>query len=125
MSSVAGLADRELPVPDHARVSQRAIKLPSMSGQPCPAGPLHRLIDDAGVQVCCAGQWLADKPGRSARRPRRKLHLAVDAGNELIVAVTLSDRDDDSPSQVGPLPGQIRAVASVRRSKPRWRAAMR
>jgi hypothetical protein len=39
--------------------------------------------------------------------PGRKLHLAVDAANGMIVAQTLTDQDADDPSQVGLLLDQI------------------
>ena len=40
-------------------------------------------------------------------RKWRKLHLAVDADNGMIVARTLTDQDVDDPSQVAPLLDQI------------------
>jgi Transposase DDE domain len=42
-----------------------------------------------------------------SRRKWRKLHLAVDADNGMIVEQTLTDRDTDDPSQVAPLLDQI------------------
>src|SRR4051812_14401132 len=43
------------------------------------------------------------KHGAKSRRKWRKLHLAVDAENGMIAAQTLTDQDDDDPSQVAPL----------------------
>ena len=58
----------------------------------------------------------SDKHGQRARRHWRKLHLAVDAANGQIVAVTLTDQDVDDPSQVAPLlervPGEIEQVTA-------------
>jgi len=59
------------------------------------------------MQVYGAGQWLEAKHGAKSRRKWRKLHLAVDAASGMIVARTLTDRDADDPSQVGPLLDQI------------------
>ena len=59
------------------------------------------LIDNTGLQVYGAGQWLEAKHGVKSRRTWRKLHLAVDAANGMIVAPTLTDQDVDDPSQVG------------------------
>jgi len=58
-----------------------------------PHGPLHLLIDSTGLQVYGAGQWLEAKHGAKSRRKWRKLHLAVDASNGMIVAQTLTDQD--------------------------------
>ena len=68
---------------------------------------MHVLIDSTGLQVYGAGQWLEAKHGAKSRRKWRKLHLAVDAANGMIVAQTLTDHDIDDPSQVGPLLDQI------------------
>ena len=59
-----------------------------------------------GLKVYGAGQWQAEKHGRS-RRTWRKLHLGVDACSGQIVAVTLTDQDVSDESQVGPLLEQI------------------
>ncbi|WP_179759589.1 transposase [Paraburkholderia bryophila] len=50
---------------------------------------------------------MQEKHGAKSRRGWRKLHLAVDADSGLIVAHTLTDQDDDDPSQVTPLLAQI------------------
>ena len=64
------------------------------------------LIDSTGLKVYGAGQWQAEKHGRS-RRKWRKLHLGVDARSGQIAAVTLTDQDVSDESQVGPLLEQI------------------
>ena len=64
------------------------------------------LIDSTGLKVYGAGQWQAEKHGRS-RRTWRKLHLGVDARSGQIVVVTLTDQDLSDESQVGPLLEQI------------------
>jgi hypothetical protein len=68
---------------------------------------LHVLIDSTGLQVYGAGHWLEAKHGTKSRQTWRKLHLAVDAANGMIVAQTLTDQEADDPSQVGPLLDQI------------------
>jgi hypothetical protein len=65
------------------------------------------LIDSTGLQVYGAGQWLEAKHGAKSRRMWRKLHLAVDAANGMIVAQTLTDQNADDPFRVGPLLSQI------------------
>lgn len=116
MTSVVELLGCELAVPDHTTVSRRAIKLPLIATAALPEGPLHVLIDSTGLKVYGAGEWLADKHGQRSRRHWRKLHLAVDAGNGQIVAVTQTDQDVDDASQVGPLlkqiPGEIEQLTA-------------
>ena len=58
------------------------------------------MIDSTVVQVYGAGKWLETKHGAKSRRKWRKLHLAVDANDGMILALTLTDRDADDPSQV-------------------------
>jgi len=107
MTSVLTLMGLTLSAPDHSTVSRRAVALPVIQPAHVPPGPLHVLIDSTGLQVYGAGQWLEAKHGAKSRRTWRKLHLAVDAANGMIVAQTLTDQDTDDPSQVGPLLDQI------------------
>lgn len=107
MASVVALMGRTISVPDHSTVSRRAATLPVIRSGALPEGPLHVLIDSTGLAVYGASQWLEEKHGRKSRRRWRKLHLAVDADSGMIVARTLSDQDQDNPSQVAPLLDQI------------------
>jgi len=83
------------------------VVLPVIQPAQVPLGPLHVVIDSTGLQVYGAGQWLEANHGAKSRRTWRKLHLAVDAANGMILAQTLTDQDADDPSQVGPLLDQI------------------
>jgi IS5 family transposase len=107
MVSVFELSGVSLAVPDYSTVCRRATKLPSISLGGLPKGPLHVLIDSTGLKVYGAGQWLVERHGQRSRRCWRKLHLAVDANTNLIVACVLTEQDVDDPSQVGPLLDQI------------------
>jgi hypothetical protein len=107
MTSVLSLMGLTISAPDHTTFSRRAMTLPVIQATTVPHGPLHVLIDSTGLQVYGAGQWLEAKHGAKSRRTWRKLHLAVDAANGMIVAQTLTDQDVDDPSQVGPLLDQI------------------
>ena len=107
MESVLTLVDLTISAPDHTTVSRRAVKLPVIRPAAVPHGPLHGLIESTGLQIYWAGQWLETKHGARFRRKWRKLHLAVDAANGMIVAQTLTDQDADDPSQVAPLLDQI------------------
>jgi transposase len=107
MASVITLMDLTISAPDHSTISRRAVTLPAIRPDSVPHGPLHLLIDSTGLQVYGAGQWMEAKHGAKSRRKWRKLHLAVDADNGMIVAQTLTDQDTDDPSQVEPLLDQI------------------
>jgi hypothetical protein len=107
MASVISLMDLTISAPDHSTISRRAVTLPVIQPASLPHGPLHLLIDSTGLQVYGAGQWQEAKHGAKSRRKWRKLHLAVDADNGMIVAHTLTDQDVDDPSQVAPLLDQI------------------
>jgi hypothetical protein len=106
-TSVVMLMGQTISVPDHSTVSRRAASLPVIASGPLPDGPLHVLIDGTGLAVYGAGEWLEEKHGRKSHRGWRKLHLAVDADTGMIVAQTLTDQDEDDPSQVAPLLDQI------------------
>jgi hypothetical protein len=107
MASVITLMDLTSSAPDHSTISRRAVTLPVIQPASVPHGPLHLLIDSTGLKVYGAGQWLEGKHGAKSRRTWRKLHLAVDADNGMIVAQTLTDQDADDPSQVAPVLDQI------------------
>ncbi len=106
LASVVELLGCELAVPDHTTVSRRSAKLTSIKRDSLPRGPLHVLIDSTGLKEYSAGQWQAEKHGRS-RRKWRKLHLEVNAHSGQLVAAILTDQDVDDASQVGPLLEQI------------------
>ena len=107
MASVITLMDLALSAPDHTTMSRRAETLAVIQRSCPPEGPLHLLIDSTGLKIYGAGQWLEAKHGAKSRRKWRKLHLAVDAENGMIVAQTLTDQDIDDPSQMAPLLDQI------------------
>jgi transposase len=107
LGSVVQLMGLTLPVPDHTTLSRRAKQQPALSRAPLPDGPLDVLVDSTGLQLYGAGQWLQEKHGVKSRRSWRKLHLAVDASTGQIVAHTLTDQEEDDPSQVAPLLDQI------------------
>jgi hypothetical protein len=107
MTSVLSLMDLTISAPDHTTVSRRSVTLPLIQATSVLHGPLHVLIDSTGLQVYGAGHRLEAKHGTKSCRTWRKLHLAVDAANGMIVAQTLTGQDADNPSQVDPLLDQI------------------
>jgi hypothetical protein len=88
MRSVFNLMDIYILVPDHTTLSRRAQKWKPTARRnlPLPDGPLHVLVDNTGLKVYGAEQWLEEKHGARSRRDWRKFHLAVDANSgEIIV----------------------------------------
>ena len=114
IGSVIRLLGLALSVPDHTTLSRRAetLEVPRpRSDSRTEAGrdpePVHLLVDSTGLKLCGAGEWLVEKHGTRTRRAWRKMHLGVDAETGRIVAATLTDRDVDDASQVGPLLDQV------------------
>src|SRR5215217_5975282 len=117
IGSVIGLLGLDLAVPDHTTLCRRAetLEVPrpkprgagADSGAGRDTGPMHLLVDSTGLKLIGAGEWLVEKHGAKRRRSWRKLHLGVDAETGRIVAATLTDRDEDDASQVGPLLDQV------------------
>ncbi len=120
VGSIIDLLGLTLRVPDHSTLSRRAATLevprptrPSGAGVAGEGEPMHLLVDSTGLKLCGAGEWLIEKHGAHARRSWRKLHIGLEADTGQIVAATLTDRDVDDASQVGPLLDQVAgAVAS-------------
>src|SRR3954468_24831226 len=124
IGSVIGLLGLDLAVPDHTTLCRRAetLEVPrpkprgdgADSGAGRDPGPMHLLVDSTGLKLYGAGEWRGEKHSTKRRRSWRKLHLGVDAETGRIVAATLSDRDEDDASPVGPLLDQVaEPVASV------------
>jgi hypothetical protein len=106
IGSIIRLLGLDLAVPDHSTLSRRAetvqVPRPRSSRE-----PVHLLVDSTGLKLCGPGEWLVEKHGTRTRRSWRKLHLGVDADTGEIMAVGLTDNDDDDGGQVGPLLDQV------------------
>ena len=111
LSSVLDMMGLDLPVPDHTTLSRRARTWKTSSGsndrQQVTDGPIHVLVDSTGLKVYGAGQWLEEKHGTKSRRGWRKVHLAVDADSDEIIAHSLTGQETGDTSQPKPLLDQI------------------
>ena len=107
LRSLLDLMGIDLPVPDHTTISRRAARLTPALRTALPGGPVTLVIDSTGLKVYGAGEWHRDKHGVRGRRTWRKLHLAVDAATNTIVAATLTTSGEGDAGQVGPLLDQI------------------
>jgi len=114
IGSVIGLLGLALAVPDHSTLSRRAATLEVPRPHARRDGePLHLLVDSTGLKLCGAGEWPIEKHGTTTRRSWKKLHIGLDADTGQIVAATLTRKEVDDGSQVGPLLDQVAAsVAS-------------
>lgn len=61
------------------------------------------MIDNTGLQIYGAGQWLEERHGTKSRRNWRKLHLALDADSGDIIAPVMTEHDAGDAFQVKPL----------------------
>ena len=103
LGSLLELMGIDLPIPDHTTISRRAARLTPVLRTALPNGPVTLVIDSTGLKVYGAGEWHRDKHGVRGRRTWRKLHLAVDAATNTIVAATLTTSGEGDAGQVGPL----------------------
>jgi len=108
LGSLLELMGIDLPIPDHTTISRRAARLTPVLRTALPNGPVTLVIDSTGLKVYGAGEWHRDKHGVRGRRTWRKLHLAVDAATNTIVAATLTTSSEGDTGQVGPLLDQIK-----------------
>ena len=117
LGSIVGLLVLGLRVPDHTTLSRRAATLdvprPGNAGADAGLEPLHLLVDSTGLKLCGKGEWLLEKHGTATRRSWRALHLGVDADTGRIVAATLTSKDVDDASQVGPLLDQVAGAVAL------------
>ena len=107
LGSLLELIGIDLPVPDHTTINRRAARLTRLLRTALPRGPVTLVIDSTRLKVYGAGEWHRDKHGVRGRRTWRKLHLAVDAATNIIVAATLTTSGEGDAGQVGPLLDQV------------------
>ena len=96
-----------LPFPDHTTLSRRnATVAISRLDEQGSKGPVDVIVDSTGLKVCGQGEWHSQKHGEKKRKRWKKLHLGVDNQGE-IIASTVTDSDEQDPSQVPALLDQV------------------
>ncbi len=86
-----------LKVPNYSTLSRQAGRLDVDLGAAAACGPRVILLDSTGLKVDGEGEWKLRKHGPSKRRTWRKLHLAVDARTqEVVAAVTTTNAESDA-----------------------------
>ena len=93
VESVFALMQVELPVPDYSTLSRRGERLGVVLPVKDKDSPLSLVIDSSGFKVYGAGEWKVSMHGKSKRRTWRKLHLAIDADTQEVVACVATTND--------------------------------
>lgn len=101
--AVVALLGLALPVPHYSTLSRRAGRLAVALGATAAAGGRVLLLDSTGLKVFGEGEWKVRQHGYSKRRTWRKLHLAIDATTQEVVACELTDSRTTDGETAGPL----------------------
>ena len=91
--SIIKLMGLNIQVPDYTTLSRRLKKLGIEVDKIKKHQKVHLVLDSTGLKVYGEGEWKVRKHGYSKRRTWRKLHLAVDEGNNNIVAAELTGNE--------------------------------
>jgi len=106
--ALAALMNANIAIPDFTSLQKRAAKLKvAVNVATLPRGPLHVAVDSSGVKVYGEGEWKVRLHGVERRRTWRKLHLAIDAQTQEIVAHVLTTNQVGDSGQVEPLLNKI------------------
>jgi Transposase DDE domain len=107
LHSILTLMDVTLPCPDHTTLSRRnATVAIRRQVDRAPQEALCLIVDSSGLKICGQGEWHCQKYGGKPRKRWKKLHLGVDAQGR-IVASTLTESQEQDPSQVPALLSQV------------------
>ena len=96
VKSLATLMNLDLKTPDYSTLSRRSQHLKISLEHSSQEKKRHVLVDSTGVRVFGEGEWKVRQHGRSKRRLWRKLHIAMDEEDQMILSseVTESQRHD-------------------------------
>ena len=107
LGSLLRLMEVDLPCPDHTTLSRRnATVAVRRKIERAPQGSVCVIIDSTGLKVGGQGEWHAQKHGEKKGKRWKKLHIGVDDQSQ-IVASTVSESNEQDPSQVPELLDQI------------------
>ena len=84
--SLLELMDLDLPVPHSTILTRRAANLSIALPPINRSEPLHVLVDSTGLKVYGEGEWKVRTHGIGKRRTWRKLHIAMNAETQEILA---------------------------------------
>ena len=96
--SLLGVEDER--IPDYTSLCKRSKKL-NVTLKVCDKrGELNILVDSTGLKVYGEGEWKVLKHGKDKRRTWRKLHVAIDADTQQIVAAKMTSNSTDDAEVV-------------------------
>jgi hypothetical protein len=105
--SLLTLMDVTLPCPDHTTLSRRNASVAIRQQiDRAPQEAICLIVDSSGLKVCGQGEWHRQKHGEKPHKRWKKLHIGVDAQGR-IVASTLTESQEQDPSQVPALLSQV------------------
>ncbi len=90
MNSVFRLGQLDLNCPDYTTLSLRGTSLAVVCRRSGSKKPRHVVIDSTGLKVYGEGEWKVRVHGIGKRRTWRKLHLAMDADSQEVIAVQVT-----------------------------------
>ncbi len=90
LNSIFSLMKLPLRSPGYTCISKRAKTVNISIKMPIRGEIRHLAIDSTGLKVFGEGEWKMKKHGKEKRRVWRKLHLAVDANSQQIIAAEMS-----------------------------------
>ena len=91
----------ELKLPTYSLICKRAAALASQLPKLTGRRPLIIMLDATGVKIPGEGEWKVRTHGKSKRRHRVKLHLAVDAKSQEIIALEVTP-GNTADCRIGP-----------------------
>lgn len=95
MRSLVRLMKLDIPIPDYTRLSRRAKNLKICLAQFKKNERIDIVLDSTGLKVYGEGEWKVKKHGVGKHRTWRKLHIAIKADTQEIVAEVLSENNVD------------------------------
>ncbi len=96
LTSVFGMMDVDLDVPDHTTLSRRGQRLDVKLRRVAVDEAIHLVVDSTGLAIVGKGEWAAAKHGAKSRRGWRKLHLGVDGSGAILAQVLTEGNADDA-----------------------------
>lgn len=91
VKSVMELIKLRLKVPDYTTLSRRGKKIKIELQVPKLESSRHVLVDSTGIQVLGEGEWKKMRHGECRRQLWRKLHIAMDADSQTILAAEMTE----------------------------------
>ena len=91
MNSLIELMKLPVCAPNYSTLCRRGKRLKINLGVKKTLHSRHILVDSTGVQVIGEGEWKKLRHGESRHQLWRKLHIAMDADNQTILAATMTE----------------------------------